>query len=65
MFPAIEPGVIGLILESCGGSQDRAIEQLLSMTDPEYKPDESSLGHEEAVGFGFAPCHVQVLNAHV
>jgi hypothetical protein len=40
MFPTVEPSVISLILESVHGSQDRAIEQLLSMTDPEFRPDE-------------------------
>ncbi|EIW68928.1 hypothetical protein TREMEDRAFT_68867 [Tremella mesenterica DSM 1558] len=40
MFPSVEKSVIGIILESCGGSQDRAIEQLLSMTDENFKPDE-------------------------
>lgn len=42
MFPTVEVVVIEMILESVGGSQDRAIEQLLSMTDPEFKPDESA-----------------------
>lgn len=40
MFPTVEVPVIEMILEYVGGSQDRAIEQLLSMTDPEFKPDE-------------------------
>ncbi|ORX35358.1 hypothetical protein BD324DRAFT_632518 [Kockovaella imperatae] len=47
MFPTIEVEVIEMILESCGGSQDRAIEQLLSMTDPEFKPDELAHSRQE------------------
>jgi hypothetical protein len=50
MFPSIEVSVIEIVLESCGGSQDRAIEQLLSMTDPSFKPDElQSARREEEV----------------
>ena len=40
MFPTVEPSVIQLILESSDGSTDQAIEQLLQMTDPEFKSDE-------------------------
>ena len=47
MFPSIEVEVIEMILESCGGSQDRAIEQLLSMTDPEFHPDELAHSRQE------------------
>ena len=50
MFPAVDVGVIELVLESCGGSQDRAIEQLLSMTDPSFKPDELESSRQEEVG---------------
>lgn len=50
MFPSIDVSVIEIVLESCGGSQDRAIEQLLAMTDPNFKPDElHSARQEEAV----------------
>ena len=49
MFPTVEVGVIEMILESVGGSQDRAIETLLSMTDPEFKPDERHVRTEAEV----------------
>ena len=50
MFPTVDPGVIEMILESVGGSQDRAIEQLLSMTDENFRPDElASVRQEESV----------------
>lgn len=42
MFPTVDTGVIEMVLESVGGSQDRAIESLLQMTDPEFKPDTSA-----------------------
>lgn len=42
MFPAIEIGVIAIVLESVGGSQDRAIEQLLAMNDPDFRPDDAA-----------------------
>ncbi|WVR03649.1 hypothetical protein IAU60_000644 [Kwoniella sp. DSM 27419] len=48
MFPTVEIGVIELVLETTGGSQDRAIEQLLAMTDPNFKPDELVGGREDA-----------------
>jgi hypothetical protein len=48
MFPSVDPSVVVLILESVHGSQDRAIEQLLTMTDPEFKPD-SGVHHEDDV----------------
>ncbi|KAK4687875.1 hypothetical protein P7C73_g2252, partial [Tremellales sp. Uapishka_1] len=48
MFPTVEPSVIEIVLESCGGSQDRAIETLLQMTDENFKPDElAGARHEE------------------
>ncbi|OCF36261.1 hypothetical protein I316_02135 [Kwoniella heveanensis BCC8398] len=40
IFPNVELSVIELVLETCGGSTDRAIEQLLGMTDPDFRPDE-------------------------
>ncbi|WVQ93685.1 hypothetical protein IAU59_000761 [Kwoniella sp. CBS 9459] len=40
IFPNVEISVIELVLETCGGSTDRAIEQLLGMTDPDFRPDE-------------------------
>ena len=49
MFPSVDVGVIEMILESVGGSQDRAIETLLSMTDPEFKPDDRHVRTEEEV----------------
>lgn len=50
IFPTVEVSVIELVLETCGGSTDRSIEQLLSMTDENFKPDElESVRREEAV----------------
>lgn len=50
MFPTVDPSVILLILESSNDSTDRAIEQLLQMTDPEFRPDElHAVRHEEEV----------------
>lgn len=50
MFPTVEVSVIELVLETCGGSTDRSIEQLLSMTDDNFTPDElTSVRREEAV----------------
>lgn len=52
MFPTVEVTVIELVLETCGGSTDRSIEQLLSMTDENFKPDElESVRREEAVSW--------------
>lgn len=39
MFPTVDVGVIEMVLESVSGSQDRAIESLLQMTDPDFKPE--------------------------
>ena len=51
MFPTVDVAVLELILESNGGSQDRAIEQLLQMTDENFKPDElHGARSEEEVG---------------
>ncbi|KAL1411859.1 hypothetical protein Q8F55_002832 [Vanrija albida] len=47
MFPTVDTGVIEMVLESVGGSQDRAIESLLQMTDPEFKPDPSAQAASE------------------
>ncbi|KAK6905429.1 hypothetical protein I203_106258 [Kwoniella mangroviensis CBS 8507] len=48
MFPTVEISVIELILETSQGSTDRAIEQLLGMTDPEFKSDELGGTREDA-----------------
>nr|XP_018266878.1 uncharacterized protein I303_00858 [Kwoniella dejecticola CBS 10117]OBR89036.1 hypothetical protein I303_00858 [Kwoniella dejecticola CBS 10117] len=48
MFPTVELSVIELILETSQGSTDRAIEQLLGMTDPEFKSDELEGTREDA-----------------
>jgi hypothetical protein len=54
MFPTVEVSVIELVLETRGGSTDRSIEQLLSMTDDNFKPDElESVRREEAVSSAF------------
>lgn len=47
MFPTVDVGVIEMVLESVGGSQDRAIESLLQMTDPDFKPDELAAARQE------------------
>lgn len=47
MFPAIEIGVIAIVLESVNGSQDRAIEQLLAMNDPDFRPDDAAARQAE------------------
>ncbi|WRT63875.1 uncharacterized protein IL334_000801 [Kwoniella shivajii] len=48
MFPTVEISVIELILETSGGSTDRAIEQLLGMTDPDFRSDELTGTREDA-----------------
>nr|XP_019048921.1 hypothetical protein I302_02701 [Kwoniella bestiolae CBS 10118]OCF27851.1 hypothetical protein I302_02701 [Kwoniella bestiolae CBS 10118] len=48
MFPTVEVSVIELILETSQGSTDRAIEQLLGMTDPEFRSDELGGTREDA-----------------
>ncbi|CAK9785283.1 hypothetical protein CC85DRAFT_285328 [Cutaneotrichosporon oleaginosum] len=47
MFPTVDVSVIEMVLESVGGSQDRAIESLLQMTDPDFKPDELASAQQE------------------
>ncbi|KAL7420142.1 hypothetical protein Q5752_005108 [Cryptotrichosporon argae] len=47
MFPTIDLGVIDMVLESVSGSSDRAIEVLLGMTDPNFKPDELAASRRE------------------
>lgn len=47
MFPTVELSVIELVLETCGGSTDRAIEQLLAMSDPTFKPDELNVARQD------------------
>lgn len=47
IFTTVDVGVIEMVLESVGGSHDRAIESLLQMTDPEFKPDPSAARTEE------------------
>ncbi|TYJ53348.1 hypothetical protein B9479_006008 [Cryptococcus floricola] len=57
IFPTVDVSVIELVLETCGGSTDRAIEQLLGMTDPNFKPDEldgSRQGHQVDLDAEFA-----------
>ncbi|WVO17456.1 hypothetical protein L204_105148 [Cryptococcus depauperatus] len=57
MFPTIELSVIELVLETCNGSTDRSIEQLLGMTDPNFKPDElggTRLDHQVDLDADFA-----------
>lgn len=56
MFPSIDPDVIEVILESCGGSSDRTIETLLQMTDPEFKPETVAVRSEEEVGVPWCLC---------
>jgi hypothetical protein len=47
MFLTVDVAVIEMVLESVGGSQDRAIESLLQMTDPDFKPDELASARQE------------------
>lgn len=62
MFPTVELSVIEMVLESVGGSQDRAIESLLQMTDPDFKPDElASARQEEAVRITHSHLNLPIL----
>ncbi|KAG8956265.1 hypothetical protein FRC04_004342 [Tulasnella sp. 424] len=45
MFPGFDAGVLESILEASGGDEDQAIDTLLGMSDPEYKP--SSAHHDQ------------------
>jgi hypothetical protein len=40
-FPSIEPNVIRAVLVASGGKLDPAFNALLSMSDPDFKPDEA------------------------
>ncbi|TDL26320.1 hypothetical protein BD410DRAFT_784423 [Rickenella mellea] len=42
MFPDFDPIILQSVLESVGGSQDRAIDMLLGMSDPEYVPQQTA-----------------------
>ncbi|KAJ2917755.1 hypothetical protein MD484_g2655, partial [Candolleomyces efflorescens] len=42
MFPDYDDAILLMILESANGNQEAAIEILLGMSDPNYKPDPSS-----------------------
>ncbi|KAJ3519892.1 hypothetical protein NMY22_g12995 [Coprinellus aureogranulatus] len=39
MFPDYDDSILLMVLESVNGNQERAIEALLGMSDPDYKPD--------------------------
>ncbi|KDQ15324.1 hypothetical protein BOTBODRAFT_54882 [Botryobasidium botryosum FD-172 SS1] len=39
MFPTFDPTVMEGVLDACGGDQERAIDQLLGMSDPSYVPE--------------------------
>ncbi|KAG9051391.1 hypothetical protein FS837_008488 [Tulasnella sp. UAMH 9824] len=47
MFPTFDAGVLQSILEVSGGDEDQAIETLLSMSDPEYKPPAAAQQHND------------------
>ncbi|KAG8976714.1 hypothetical protein FRB90_009041, partial [Tulasnella sp. 427] len=47
MFPTFDAGVLQSILEVSGGDEDQAIETLLSMSDPEYKPPATVQHHND------------------
>lgn len=47
MFPGFDAGVLESILEASGGDEDQAIDTLLGMSDPEYKP--SSAVHQASI----------------
>lgn len=55
MFPSVDPGVIEIVLESVSGSQDRAIEQLLSITDENFKAEEDVPGYRREAEVGHTP----------
>ncbi len=38
MFPDMDVSILQTVLEASGGNQDQAIETLLTMNDPDYKP---------------------------
>jgi hypothetical protein len=59
MFPSVDPGVIEIVLESVGGSQDRAIEQLLSITDENFKAEEEVPGYRREAEVGYS-CLLEV-----
>lgn len=63
MFPTIDVPVIELVLETSGGSVDRAIETLLGMTDPDFKPDElgNARVREEDVSLSYTSSQVLML----
>jgi hypothetical protein len=68
MFPTVDVSVIEMVLESVGGSQERAIEHLLPMTDPEFKPDPASEANATVSGvkhqrIATTQCNVAVLFA--
>ncbi|TEB30372.1 hypothetical protein FA13DRAFT_1856907 [Coprinellus micaceus] len=39
MFPDLDDTILLMVLESVNGNQERAIETLLGMSDPDYKPE--------------------------
>ncbi|BGP46034.1 hypothetical protein JCM10450v2_001874 [Rhodotorula kratochvilovae] len=48
LFPDLEDGVLEAVLEGCAGSLDEATEQLLVMSDPNFKTDTTELSQLEA-----------------
>jgi len=46
IFPNFDPTVLGSVLDACDGDQERAVEMLLGMSDPNYVPQET--GHSQS-----------------
>ncbi|KAJ2826387.1 hypothetical protein GGI24_002926, partial [Coemansia furcata] len=40
LFPLMDQDVVHSVLHTCAGQLDAAVNALLSMNDPEYKPEE-------------------------
>ncbi|KAG6866408.1 hypothetical protein C0991_004693 [Blastosporella zonata] len=52
MFPDYDELILYSVLDSVGGDQDRAIDALLGMSDPEYKPSTPAVSEPVAQGQG-------------
>jgi len=54
MFPDFEPIILQSVLDSVDGNQDRAIDKLLGMSDPEYKEQHSTHADQTELDEAFA-----------
>ncbi|KAG6808397.1 hypothetical protein H0H87_012989, partial [Tephrocybe sp. NHM501043] len=52
MFPDYDELILYSVLDSVGGDQDRALDTLLGMSDPEYKPSDVVTGAGAEAGLG-------------